>query len=387
MKKIPLILLLAAFILVASATAGAQQYTDHTPRDGDRLHPGIANSRSLILSVNDTSRTVLIDPSSVYFDSSLDACTYIDSDTISYVQNATKHRFIMRSDTLSYLGFENRATYFRLDSPAIVAVFPLRDGKVTEDEWKGNVLQFGTMMLKHVKGESWGEVQGGWTLTDGTDTLRNAVRLRWNLDMAYADPDSITCATPDSIDSDIISDMQVDVKAILSERLLTGRTLWFSEDARYPVLTDSRVSRVIFTDTDVSADTVPVSMLAMHYPAPYQLSDTGEEFPAPKPYGRNDGTGYWGDGYGNQDTGTSLSVGDPAVNGEYVTVTLCSNSGPVSATITLFTDSGIRLTEPREVTAGPVPQDISMEVPTGWRGVLLLRVETGEESYTRKTIL
>ncbi|MDE6696515.1 MAG: hypothetical protein K2K25_06515 [Muribaculaceae bacterium] len=382
MKEKHRIFILSAIISIAALSFHAKENSDHIARDGDRLHPGIANPRSLILSVNDTSRTVLLGPSAVSFDSNLDACSYIDSDTISYVQSATKHRFIFRSDTLSYLGFENRATYFRLDSPAIVAVFPLRDGNATKDEWTGSLLHYGTMMLKHVKGESKGAVQGKWTLTDGTDTLRNAVKVRWILDMAYADPDSITCAVSDSIDSRSISDMQVDAKAILSERLLTERSLWFSEDARYPVLTDSRVSRVISTDTGMRADTVPLSLLAMHYPASYQHSDTGEEFPAPKPDDGNRGYGY-----GNQDTGTSLSVGDMAVSGEFVTVTLCSNSGPVTATLTLFTDSGIRLTEPREVTVGPVAQEIRIEIPAGWRGVLLLRVEAGEESYTRKSIL
>ncbi|MDE6638692.1 MAG: hypothetical protein K2K32_10725, partial [Muribaculaceae bacterium] len=210
MKENHRIFILSAIISVAAFSFHAKENSDHIARDGDRLHPGIANPRSLILSVNDSSRTVHIDPSAVSFDSNLDASSYIDRDTISYVQSATKHRFIFRSDTLSYLGFENRATYFRLDSPAVVAVFPLRDGNTIHDEWTGSLLHYGTMMLKHAKGESKGEVQGNWKLTDSTDTLRNAFRLKWTLDMAYADPDSITCAISDSIDSRNISDMQVD---------------------------------------------------------------------------------------------------------------------------------------------------------------------------------
>ena len=51
----------------------AQPSTDHTPRDGDRLHPGFADSGNLILSVNDLSRSVLIAPSAVSFDEDADA--------------------------------------------------------------------------------------------------------------------------------------------------------------------------------------------------------------------------------------------------------------------------------------------------------------------------
>ncbi|MDE6522561.1 MAG: hypothetical protein K2L17_07075 [Muribaculaceae bacterium] len=105
-----------AIISAAAFSICAQQNTAHISRDGDILHPGLAYSPDLILSINDSTRTVLLDPDAVIFDSSLDAATYIDGDTISYVKSATKHRFIFRSDTLYYLGFENRATYFRLDS-------------------------------------------------------------------------------------------------------------------------------------------------------------------------------------------------------------------------------------------------------------------------------
>lgn len=385
MKKIPLIFLLIALIFPAVSSADAKP--DHTPRDGDRLHPGIAGSGSLILSVSDSSRTVLLDPSAISFGDELDACTYIDSDTISYVQFSTKHRFLLRGDTLSYIGYENRATDFRLDSPAIVSCFPLEDGNVTRDVWTGHMLQYGTMMLKHVKGESGSMAERGWTLTDGTDTVCNAIRLRWTLDMAYADPDSVTSVMPDSVASGIISDMQVDFRAMLSERLLTERCIWFSEDARYPVLTDSRVSRVLHADGGTSADTVPLSMLAIHYPASFQYSDTGEEYMAKKPKAKDTGNTYGEYGQGDNDHGTSLKVGDPELNGNAIAVTLSSTSGTRTATVTLFSDSGIRLTEPMEVTVGPVAQRYSLEVTAGWKGVLLLRVEAGEESYTRKVIL
>ncbi|MDE5813137.1 MAG: hypothetical protein K2H72_02520, partial [Muribaculaceae bacterium] len=283
MKKISRIFLLSSLVSIAASSTVAQSDTDHIPRDGDRLHPGLAESRSVILSVNDSTRTVLIDPSAVSFDGESDAWTYIDTDTISYVQFATKHRFKLSGDTLSYIGYENRATDFRLDHPATAAVFPLKDGDIVRDVWTGHMLRHGALMLRHVKGVSTGRVEGGWTLTDGTDTIRNATRLRWTLDMAYADPDSVTAAMPDSVASDIISELQVDVKAIMSERLLTERTMWFSEDARYPILTDNRVYRVLLGEGGAPVDTVPLSTLAIHYPAPFQHSDTGEDFMAMKP--------------------------------------------------------------------------------------------------------
>lgn len=386
MKKISPIFLLVSVIFTAATATGTQPDMDHIPRDGDRLHPGIANARSLILSVNDSMRTVLVDPLAVSFDDDCDASAYIDTDTISYVQFTTKHRFLLRGDTLSYMGYENRASDFRLDSAATVAFFPLKDGDTVRSDWTGHLFQYGTMMLKHVSGISRGEAQGGWTVTDGTDTISNTVRLRWTLDMAYADPDSVTTSMPDSIASGIISDMQVDVRTMLSERLLTERTMWFSQDARYPVLTDSRVSRVIFSDGVVPVDTVPLSMLAMHYPASYQHSDTGEDYIAQKPDGKHSGDTYGESGYVSQDTGNSLSVGEPEAEGRVITVTLSSPSGSVVASVTLFSDSGVVLTEPQTVTVGTVPQIHSFEAPSGWSGVMLLRVDAGDESHTRKII-
>ena len=387
MKKISPISSLASIIFTAATAIGAQSSDNHIPRDGDHLHSGFATSGSLILSVNDSSRTVLIDPSAVSFDEDSDAWAYIDTDTISYVQSATKHRFVIHGDTLSYIGYENRATDFRLDSPAVAAVFPLSDGRFTTDEWTGHLFQYGTMMLKHVRGISRGEAQGGWTLTDGTDTLRNAVRLRWTLDMAYADPDSVSVAMPDSVASGIISDMQVDVRSMLAERLLTDRTMWFTEDARYPVLTDSRVSRVVISEGGVSADTIPLTMLAMHYPASFQRSDTGEDYVAQKPEGKKGSDQYGEYHYEDSDHGTSLKVGEPELSGDAITVALSSPSGTCTATVTLFTDSGMRLTEPKEVTLTTVPQQYTFNVPSGWTGVVLLRVESGNESYARKTII
>ena len=387
MKRIPRIFLLATAVFTATTSPLAQSIVEHGPRDGDRLHPGLAGSNSLIISVSDSSRTVRLDPQAVSFDDAYDASPYVDGDTLSYVQFATKHRFLLRGDTLSYLGYENRATDFRLDAPVNMAVFPLKDGRMILDEWSGHMLHYGSMILRHVRGTSVSSVDEGWTLTDGTDTLRNATRLNWKLDMAYADSDSIDAEMPDSVASERISDIQVDVKAMLAERLLTERTMWFSGDARYPVLTDSRISRVILADGVVSADTVPLVMLAVHYPTAHQRYDTGEYSSAQKSYEKNSGNAYGEYAYETPDTGTFLTVGEPQVSGEAVTITLSSLSGSATATVMLFTDSGMKLTDPVTVTVGTVPQKCTVEIPTGWTGILLLRVEAGEESYTRTMII
>ncbi|MDE6481148.1 MAG: hypothetical protein K2L45_12865 [Muribaculaceae bacterium] len=387
MKKKHIFLFLIAIISAAAFSIHAQQNDGHIARNGDILHPGLAYSPYLIISINDSTKTVTIDPDVVTFDSSLDAATYIDSDTISYVQFATKHRFLLQGDTLSYIGFENRATYFRLDSAVNAANFPLKDGGTVRDKWSGSLLQYGSMILKRTVGISSSRAEEGWKLTDGTDTLRNTVRLKWTLDMAYADPDSVNASMPDSITSDIISDMQVDVKAMLSERLLTERTIWFSEDARYPVLTDSRVSRIVLSERGESADTIPLSMLAIYYPPSFQYSDTGEDYVAEKPHAKDTDNTYGEYGQGDNDHGTSLKVGNPELSGNTIAFILSSPSGTRIATVTLFTDSGIRLTEPKEVAVGPVAQRYSLDVSAEWKGVLLMRVEAGEESYTRKVIL
>lgn len=386
MKRISRILIPAIATLAASSPTGARTAADHTPRDGDRLHPGFAAPNSLILFVDDSTKTVSIAPQAVAFDSGSDAYVYIYGDTVSYVQSATKHRFTLRGDTLSYIGHENRASDFRLDRPAQVALFPLNGRAVVRDGWSGHLLQYGSMALKHVSGESHSYVDKGWTLTDGTDSLHNVTRLVWTLDMSYFDPDSISISMPDSVASEWISEMQVDVQAVLSERLLTERAMWFAEDARYPVLTDSRVSRIMLGEGGTPTDTVPLSMLAMYYPVSWQRSDTGEDITDGNTRG-TDG-GHTNDAYDDSspDSGAALSVGEPKVSGDFVKVTLSSRSGTVYATVTLFSDSGIRLTEPVTVTVGTAPQDHSMEAPSGWSGVMLLRVDAGEESYTRKII-
>lgn len=106
-------------------------------------------------------------------------------------------------------------------------------------------------------------------------------------------------------------------------------------------------------------------MSAMYYPAPWQYSDTGEEITVRKPGKTDDGHPYgtFADKY--PDSGAILSVGEPEIIGNFVNVLLSSQSGPIEATVTLFSDSGIRLTEPFNVTVGTVPQSHTVEVPSG----------------------
>lgn len=387
MKKYPPLFFALALFLVPASYLYADSTEKHIARDGDRLHPGLSLSSYLILSISDSSRTVLLDPKAVSFDDSQDAAAYIDGDTISYVQSATKHRFILHADTISYIGFENRATDFRLDSSVSVAHFPLKDGDIVRDSWTGHVFHHGSMLLKRMTGVSTSRVETGWKLTDGTDTLRNATRLVWTLDMAYADTDSLDTSLPDSITSGLISDMQVEARDLLSERMVTGRSLWFTEDARYPVLTDSRVSRVITTVGAGKADTVPISMLSMYYPSSFQYSDTGE-LPPEKPTRANSGSeGSQCNEFGDETAPGLLTVGEPYVMDHTISITLSNKGGAAEATLTIFSDSGIRLAEPSAVTIGVVPQKYKVNIPAGWQGIILLRVDAGNESYTLNVII
>ncbi len=201
--------------------------------------------------------------------------------------------------------------------------------------------------------------------------------------MAYADTDNVDASMPDSVASSIISELSVNVHDALSERLVTERSLWFTEHARYPILTDTRVSRIILPG-HADADTVPVSLLAMYYPPSFQYSDTGEEPTAmPRRQPRSGDNLTFDSGDIEEST---LDIGEPSVSGSTLTVQLSSESS-TEATLTLFSDSGMRLTDPVTVTVGPMPQSYAIPVPSGWSGVVLLRVETGDSSYTRKAII
>ncbi len=381
MKISTRLLSISAILSAMVSSLFAQPNIPHNPRDGEHLHPGMAGSNSLILSVNDTTKTVLIDPQAVSFDNSRDASCYVDGDSISYVQFATKHRFLLKGDTLSYMGYENRSTDFRLDNPVKVAIFPLKDSTSVIDDWNGHVFHYGSMILKKVHGISKTSVQEGWTMTDGTDTINNAARLIWTLDMAYTDHDSISPEMPDSVVSDIISEMRVDVKTMMSEHLLTERTLWFVESARYPVMTDSRTSRVIGTPSSMRLDSLPLSALAIYYPASWQYSDTGEGITDERVW---ENEGSHSVSYSENDL---LTVGEPDTDGTTVNITLSSSANGTQTTVTLYSDSGVRLSDPIIVSVDTLPQTFTLPIPIGWSGVVVLHIESGREKHTRKVIL
>ncbi len=382
-KIVPFIIILILFS-IGAVSIFAQQANDHIARDGDKLHPGLSLSTNLIHSINDSTRTALIDPEAVTFKESLDAAAYVDGDTISYVQATTKHRFVFRNDTLSYLGFENRATDYCLASAANVAHFPLLDGSAIHDTWSGHILHHGSLLLRRMTGISSSRVEKGWALTYGTDTIPDVTRLTWTLAMAYADMDSVNASLPDSLASDIISDLRIDVKEALSERLLTERSLWFSESARYPILTDTRVSRIIMTE-QADPDTVPLSLLAMYYPPSLQYSDTGEE-PYAK-HGLRKSSGQGNDSpYSEGNPENPLNISEPSVSRNAISIQLSSEVS-IAATVALYTDSGIRLTEPVTITVGRIPQTYTISIPSGYQGVMLLHVDAGENSYARKVII
>lgn len=381
MKKIVHFILAVFIFLAAPLSISGRQTNGHIARDGDVLHPGLSQSTNLILSLNDSSKTVVLDPDVTIFKELLDASSYVDGDTISYVQSATKHRFLLKGDTLSYIGFESRSTDFRIDAPVNVAVFPLEDGFTLSGEWSGHVFQYGTMILRNVRGISTSSVQEGWTLAAGADTLRDATRVTWTLDMAYADPDSVRAEMPDSVASDIVSGMRVDAKAIMSEHLLTERTLWFSEYARYPVMTDSRSFRVTHDLESGRRDTLPMSAIAIYYPALWQHEDTGEERPVESTREKIASCSTYPDENG------VLAVGEPETHGGTVSITLVSSAGVAPATVTLYSDSGMLLSDPVTVSVGAVPRTFTLPVPGGWSGVMLVHIESKGERYTRKVII
>ncbi len=200
--------------------------------------------------------------------------------------------------------------------------------------------------------------------------------------MSYVNPDSIANLDPDSITSEKISDMNVDVKALKSGRQLTERTLWFSPDARYPVLTDSRVSTIELCNDGSLLDTIPLSTLAMYYPPSFQYSDTGEE-----PVGKKNGNRGASDNYDDERINPSFNVGEPEIVENTLEVSLSSSGDYIDADIMLYSESGMRLSGPTPVTLGPVPGIYSVPVPDGWKGVLILSVENGIKQITRKVIL
>lgn len=365
----------------SAAVAGAIDGLSHVPRDMDCLHPGISASPLAITSVDYESRTVKFNPE-FFSNETSEADIYIKGDTVSYIQFATKHRFLLNSDTLSYMGFENRGTLFSVDGAFAAVRLDLTEGDTIKGRWTGRATGYGNAVLRAMSGRSASHAGRGWTLVADGDTLRGATRVIWDLDTEYVNPDSIPEGTADSIAADAVSALIVDVGRLMSERLLTRREMWFADGARYPVLQRSSVSRVLMNKDTDGRDTVPVSMTAMYYPALWQYSDTGEE-PRKAPAGESRDIRR----ASSDDVESDLRAGEPVTDGEAVTLTVSSANGGKDATVTLYSDSGLRLTEPVTVTLTNIPRTISIPVPAGWKGVLLIRLEAGQDSLTRKTVI
>lgn len=393
MKKSSLSLsVLVAISLFFTVNADSSVYDmPHTPRDGELLHPNIAAATGAISDVDMSAKTVSFNPDLFSPVDEADARIYINEDTIGYVQFATKQKFMLHGDTLSYLGYENRASEFCFRGDVVLATLsPLQSVSGHGSGWTGRITLHGSDLLKQAIGRSKTEVQGGWTLASDTDTIRNATYMLWDMDMAYFDAASVTDAEADTIRWEQVSDLILPVDEMAGQRLLTRRELWFADDARYPVLLRSSVFRLRPGDS-ASCDTIPVSLFASYYPAAFQYADTGElpSDHSPRKIGRSsyaDGAGSGSDPASGTTGDSGLLVSEATADGDTVTVTVSSEtvSGPI--TLTIFTDSGIRLSEPLTVTATAVPRAVTLPIPQDASGILILHIESDTGSTSRKII-
>lgn len=378
---IPLILMVIPLAVFAADPVG-EGFSRHFPRDFEKLNPDVSFSPTAISLIDSSRRLVNFNPALFYSDPGNSAGIYICGDTVNYVQFATKHRFIQNSSEFAYLGFENRATRYSLNEPLPVMKFPPVENETAQANSSGSVTGYGGILLKLIKGRSTGNIISGWTLTDGNDTVRDAKCLVWELDTEYLDPDSVAGEWKDSISQESVSDYEVDVSRLLSERLLTRRMIWFTEDARYPVLQQSTVSRLVGRCSGTVCDTVPVSVLSMLYPPECQYADTGEGNIAKKTVSDENNNVPSPDNIGN-----TVEAGEPESSNGSVRIALSSKDGAIEATLTLYSDSGIRISDPVTVSLTAIPQTFCIPVPSGHKGILLIRIEAGEESLTRKTVV
>ena len=168
---IPAISLMIVSVSLCLASSPADSgFSGHAPRDFDRLNPAVSFSQQAITSFDCGKRIASISPS------------------LFFVQFATKHRFIMLSDTLSYLGFENRATLFSID-PAFASLrLSAAEGDTLRTEWTGSVHGYGRDVLKATRGKSVCHSDPGWTLKCEGDTLRDVTRVVWDPDLSSTHP-------------------------------------------------------------------------------------------------------------------------------------------------------------------------------------------------------
>lgn len=350
----------------------------HKPDDGDKLHPNVAYSQSAIGDVDAENRIVEFNAGLFSPSDDADAAVYICNDTLSYIQFATNYRFKIESDTLKYIGYENRAGKFSLDVPAHAFIADAGSNDSAASKWKGTHLHYGKQFLKHAEGESATASESGWTLVGDTDTVCDATYVKWKFTLAYTERDSIGKDMPDSIANEFVSDFEVPIERVMTESLLTEREMWFSDAARYPILQRHRVYRLKDNENE-GCDTTLISQFSMYYPAAFQYSDTGEEPIKEKPRNIAGNNGSDGNIYG-------VDVSEASAEGDQICVTLSSKTGDTDLTLTLYTDSGIRLSTPITIKAGVVPQKHTLPIPSGAKGVIILLIESDTGSQSQKII-
>lgn len=373
---------IVTILIIAAATAVSPLLW----RDGDRLQPPLSRAAHAVGAVDTAGRSVRVDGEAFTSGNNAEVIIYQSGDTLFHVQDATRHICLLSSDTLSYLGFENRATSLVLDSPLTVLRYPLRGGDTFAEEWSGTVFHRGRTLLRKVVGRSASRIEKDWRIVEDGDTLPGATLLRWELGMSFAAPDSLDAELPDTVVSPSVSDLMLPSDKLLSESMLTLREVWFSPSARYPVLQRSGTFRVV-SGKGTPADTVPLSGLAIRYPADLQRMDTGEEFAPANP---DEGGGEplltlcGGDG---PEGGFPVDLKNPEIGEGGITVTLASPNGSRQARMTLFSVSGIPLSETVTLEVGVIPQTYTIHAHAGTSGVVLLRVDAGDLSRTYKAVL
>lgn len=367
-------------VLTFNALAHANDnFALHKPNDGDRLHPNVAYSQSAIGEVDAANRIVEFNAGLFSPSDDADAAVYLSNDTLSYIQFATNYRFKIESDTLKYIGYENRAGKFSLDVPAHAFIAVAGNVGSATSKWKGTHMHYSKQFLKHAEGESATSSESGWKLVGDTDTIKDATYVKWRFTLAYTERDSIGKDMPDSIANEYVSDFEVPIERVMTESLLTEREMWFTDAARYPILQRHRVYRLKDNENE-ECDTTLISQFSIYYPAAFQYSDTGEEPIKEKPRNIAGNNGSNGKIYG-------VDVSEASAEGERISVTLSSKTGETDLTLTLYSDSGIRLSTPTTIKAGAVPQKHTLPIPSGAKGVIILLIESDTDSQSQKIIL
>lgn len=144
--------IIISFTLAFNALTHANNnFALHKPNDGDKLHPNVAYSQSAIENVNAANRIVEFNTGLFSPSDDADAAVYISNDTLSYIQFATNYRFKIESDTLKYIGYENRAGKFSLEVPAYAFTADAGNIGSAASKWKGTHLHYGKQFLKHAE--------------------------------------------------------------------------------------------------------------------------------------------------------------------------------------------------------------------------------------------